>query len=366
MQSVRLPGGSIRARSLRLEASFTISKADAYDYNILGGDHDPDDLHEELAQLSNELGQVMQSFPSASAKESLADEYLLDVLSKMIFGSNYIETTGGGLDVTLKICQAIFKDEDVPEIIDDGDPDYEMHKRDAMRNDKGIHPDTSCILRSRREIIQHARAASHILSEIYLHDKDLDEGIILETHRILTKGIDTEQGHSWTQYSGVYRQLPVAAGLHSFPPADLVPTRMRQMISSLNNDLVVAAKEGKIDPVALASKYCHEFVNTHPFLDGNGRTCRLILNVLLLKYGGLLVCIGQEDGTREEYLSIAARASENIASARDDWDEDDENSPKHYKELASFTLKHATSSLRKFIQTLKGDGRKGNEVSREA
>ncbi|KAK0724674.1 fido domain-containing protein [Lasiosphaeris hirsuta] len=298
MQSVRLPGGSNRARSLRLEASFTISKADAYDYNILGDDCDPSDLHKELAQLSNDLGQVLQSFPSAPTKELLANEYLLDVFSKMIFGSNYIEITSGGLDITLKICQAIFKDEDVPDIIDDRDPDYEMHKRDALRNSQGAHPNTLCILRSRREIIQHARAA-------------------------------------------------IAAGLHSFPPANLVPTRMRQMISSLHDDLAVAAKEGKIDPVALASKYCHEFVNIHPFLDGNGRACRLILNALLLKYWGVLVCIGQEGGTREEYLSIAARASENIASAMDGWDEEDGgNSPKHYKELASFTLEHATGTLR--------------------
>ncbi|KAK3364525.1 fido domain-containing protein [Lasiosphaeria hispida] len=327
--------------------------ANDYDYNILGDDYDPDDLYEELGQLSGELGQVLQSFPPASTKESLADEYLLDVLSKIIFGSNYIETTGGGLDITLKICQAIFKDEKVPEIVDDRDPDYEKHKRDAMRNGKGSPPDTPSVLQSRREITQHARAASYIISEIYLRDKDLDEDIILETHRILTKGIDTEQGYSWTQYSGVYRQVPVAAGLHSFPPADLVPAQMRQMISSLNNDLAVAAKEGMIDPVALASKYCHGLVNIHPFLDGNGRTCRLILNALLLKYGGLLVCIGQDDETREEYLSIAARAGERIASQRDDWDEDGESDPKHYKELASFTLKHATKGLRNFLRTLK-------------
>jgi len=36
-----------------------------------------------------------------------------------------------------------------------------------------------------------------------------------------------------------------------------------------------------MDPYVLASKYCHKFVNIHPFLDGDGRMCRLIMNGLL-------------------------------------------------------------------------------------
>ena len=64
------------------------------------------------------------------------------------------------------------------------------------------------------------------------------------------------------------------------------------------------------DPVVLAAKYCHMFVNIiHPFVESNGRTCRLILNAHLLKYGGLFACFEQDDGDRDKYLEIAAAAS---------------------------------------------------------
>jgi fido (protein-threonine AMPylation protein) len=61
-----------------------------------------------------------------------------------------------------------------------------------------------------------------------------------------------------------------------------------------------------MDPYALASKYCHKFVNIHPFLDGNGRMCRLIMNGLLPKYAGIAVPFGGTEEERNEYLGIVA------------------------------------------------------------
>jgi len=60
------------------------------------------------------------------------------------------------------------------------------------------------------------------------------------------------------------------------------------------------------DPVALAAKYCHMFVNIiHPFVNGNGRMCRLILNALLLKsMGGSLPAFGQDNGDRDKDFGL--------------------------------------------------------------
>jgi hypothetical protein len=74
---------------------------------------------------------------------------------------------------------------------------------------------------------------------------------------------------------------------------------------------------------------------------------------MLLKYGGNLVCLGEQGDDRRQYVDIAARASLNVSSQQDDFDDDDEFKPKHYKELASFTLKHFTESMRKLAQVLK-------------
>lgn len=67
----------------------------------------------------------------------------------------------------------------------------------------------------------------------------------------------------------------------------------------------------RIDPSTLAAKYCHRMVNIHPFMDGSGRTCRLLLNTILYKYTALVVAIG-ESGPEErgEYFAIFARSGE--------------------------------------------------------
>ncbi len=128
---------------------------------------------------------------------------------------------------------------------------------------------------------------------------------------------------------------------------------MTRMISTMHDDLDVATESGTIDPVAFSAKYCHTFVNIHPFLDGNGRMCRLILNAILLKYGGMVVSIGEQEDDRRKYMDVATDASMRESSQRDEYDDDDTLAPKHYKGLASFTLGHFTESMRELAQVLK-------------
>ncbi|RBA17353.1 hypothetical protein FPRO05_02077 [Fusarium proliferatum] len=102
-------------------------------------------------------------------------------------------------------------------------------------------------------------------------------------------------------------------------------------------------KPGEIDSVALAAKYCHKFVNIHPFLDGNSRTSRLILNTILLKYGGCFIWFGKDAIEREEYMDIATEgfAAEALTMQQEEMDDLPEGfKPKHHKKLATFTLKH--------------------------
>ncbi len=67
---------------------------------------------------------------------------------------------------------------------------------------------------------------------------------------------------------------------------------MANFVAEVNGDLEQADKTGVLDPSWITAKACDRFVNIHPFLDGNGRACRLILNVILLKYVGVICELG--------------------------------------------------------------------------
>jgi hypothetical protein len=95
----------------------------------------------------------------------------------------------------------IFKGEPVPDEIGERDEEYQRIKEELHCAES---PSTySAVLRSRRKILQHAKAAAYMIQTLCLHDQELPEEIILETHRILTYKVDAESA-SWTQYCGVY------------------------------------------------------------------------------------------------------------------------------------------------------------------
>ncbi len=264
-----------------------------------------------------------------------------------MFGSNSIESAGAGWALTSQLCRAVFRGEAVADDISERDPEFAAFQRDLPAQTPSVN-----VLRCRREIVQHAEAARYLLGEIYLRGRPLTEETIRETHRILTRGIDTLQGVGWEEYSGVYRIDEVHAGLHQFLHAVMVPGAMKRLVSSLHRDLEQARVSQRIDAVAFAAKYCHPFVNIHPFLDGNGRMCRLILNALLLTYGGTLVAIGETSEDREKYVEVAATGS--LMEALNQDDDDEPMVPKAYKGLASLTLHYATESMRELLHVLAG------------
>lgn len=82
-----------------------------------------------------------------------------------------------------------------------------------------------------------------------------------------------------------------------------------------------AKTEGYLDPFALAAEFAHRFVNTHLFVDGNGRMCRMLMNAVLFCFAGVVVPLGEGEGEgeggREGYLGVVVRASEGESGG--DW-----------------------------------------------
>ncbi|KAK6525151.1 hypothetical protein TWF694_005297 [Orbilia ellipsospora] len=169
-------------------------------------------------------------------------------------------------------------------------------------------------IRGRLEVIQHAKALKFFFEQFCLEESTLTEELILDTHKILCEGHEHDDGTPWEEWVGKYRDCEIAASSVDKDTgkrkksisirASSVPAYTRQLVCDFNSWI---SKHGSnTDPFELASWLCTQFVNIHPFADGNGRMCRILLNGVLYKYTGLIACIGEDgDKGRDEYLDMA-------------------------------------------------------------
>jgi Fic family protein len=144
------------------------------------------------------------------------------------------------------------------------------------------------------EVINHREAILYV-EEIVSRKEPLSEWQIKSIHRLILKGIHDEN-------AGVYRKENVLiSGAKHIPPDSIqVPPQMEQFIQWYEG-------EGQqLHPVARAALVHSDFVKIHPFIDGNGRTARLLLNFELMKNGYPPIVIEKE--TRVEYYTALDEA----------------------------------------------------------
>ena len=149
---------------------------------------------------------------------------------------------------------------------------------------------------------EHLEAKDHQEALGYLYDLIDQEkhGNILETTiRNLQKLVVKE---TVSDIAGSYRTGNVIIGGASHRPPDAfeVPNLMRNMVNWIN------ASEKKMHPIEFAALAHHKIVHIHPFFDGNGRTARLLMNLLLMKAGYPLVVVLKND--RKKYYQTLAQA----------------------------------------------------------
>ena len=83
---------------------------------------------------------------------------------------------------------------------------------------------------------------------------------------------------------------------------------MQAFVNNLKDEIQKAQQAGQLDPYVLGAKYCSRFVAIHPFKDGNGRMCRLILNAILIKYAGIVISVGEKGQDRQRYIDLAVES----------------------------------------------------------
>lgn len=142
-------------------------------------------------------------------------------------------------------------------------------------------------LREHFEAINHKDAILFI-EELAQKENILSEYSIKQIHSLILKNIDDEN-------KGKYRTTNVIiSGAEHKPPRNFeVQSQMQEFIKEYEE------KRSKLHPIELASFVHIEFVKIHPFIDGNGRTSRLLMNLELIKAGFPPVVIELED--RLEY-----------------------------------------------------------------
>lgn len=126
-------------------------------------------------------------------------------------------------------------------------------------------------LREHFEVVNHQEAielVASLVSESYiLRDRD-----ILRIHELVLQKIEKE-------FAGRYRTSGVRiTGANFIPPNAL-------KIDHYITELVEWTNSTQLDTLIKAAIFHHRFVWIHPFFDGNGRTVRLVFNLLLMKEG---------------------------------------------------------------------------------
>ena len=133
-------------------------------------------------------------------------------------------------------------------------------------------------LKDHLEAIGHKDAFSFVF-ELAKQNAPLDESCIKQIHSLVMMNDRS--------ITGVYRSLPVriTGAVHTPPQPYLVPKQMEQLIS----DYETLKKDKHI--IEAISEFHLRFEGIHPFLDGNGRTGRLVINLELIKAGFLPINI---------------------------------------------------------------------------
>ncbi|MCM1544309.1 MAG: Fic family protein [Ruminococcus sp.] len=134
-------------------------------------------------------------------------------------------------------------------------------------------------LREIYEVVNHKKAFGYV-KQCIAEQKTLDENIVKDIHSMLMDNI---------MVGGIYRNVDVyISGARHTPPT---PNEMYRQIKAFYFDL----SGNSPDAIHLAAWTHAEFVKIHPFVDGNGRTARLIMNYQLMKHGFFAISIAKED-----------------------------------------------------------------------
>lgn len=137
------------------------------------------------------------------------------------------------------------------------------------------------------EAVNHARAFE-LVNELVKKKHMVDNNVILQIHKCILSGIDDAN-------AGCYRRVPVRiSGSRTVLPN---PMKVPDLMEQFNHWLTTTDE----DVLCKAINAHYRLVTIHPFKDGNGRTARLLMNLILMQAGFTPTVIRKID--RKRYLN---------------------------------------------------------------
>ena len=148
----------------------------------------------------------------------------------------------------------------------------------------------------------HLEARNHKEALDYLYDlvsknkrNTISESLIRSFNQIVIQDIDKD-------WAGRYRnsEVIITGSKYKPPPAIEVPALIADLARWLKKN------KTKLHAIELAALLHYKIVAIHPFFDGNGRTARLLMNIILMERGYPLAIILKND--RKKYYTVLTKA----------------------------------------------------------
>ena len=155
-------------------------------------------------------------------------------------------------------------------------------------------------MREHLEAINHQEAIAYI-KQLMERNTLLNEREVLCIHNLILRGINPED-------AGKYRKVQVMIkGSSHLPPQPF-------MVAKEMEDFFIwyEINKKRLHPVILAAELHERLVTIHPFIDGNGRSSRLVMNLILLQHGYVIANIkGDYDNRMQYYNALEVAQTKN-------------------------------------------------------
>lgn len=277
------------------------------------------DVKKKLNQLTEYREEIRKAYKTIN--RVLESNYYLEKVEKLR-KDEYLEKFQKEIEACKLHYQSIFSKKD-------SRTKKEILKEfaiDLAYNTTSIEGNTISLKEARKLLEEGLTPINKSLREIYdvqntervflaLEGMSITHTTIIDLHKELMKNVDERVG---------YRSEDVAVFRSRFDstPGIYVKTDMDILLKWYKEH------KTKLHPLVLATLFHHKFEKIHPFMDGNGRTGRILVNLILLKnnYPPIIV----ENKLRSEYLDALGFADKADLNSID---------VKYYKKLVEFFAK---------------------------